>query len=92
MQISMKYDLFIEKETENEDMIKNLSQAQVENQYIIEKIETDDKELENFLFTLGCYEGEVITLISKLAGNFVINIQNARYSIDEDLAKAIVLK
>jgi len=92
MQISMKYDLFIEKETENEDMIKNLSQAHVENQYIIEKIETDDKELENFLFTLGCYEGEVITLISKLAGNFVINIQNARYSIDEDLAKAIVLK
>lgn len=92
MQISMNYDMFIEKEMDNVDMVKNLSQAKKDNQYIIKEIKTNDSELENFLFTLGCYKGEVVTLISKLAGNFVINIKDARYSIDEDLAKAIILE
>lgn len=91
MQISMNYDYCLEEEVEN---IKpnNLKEAKTDTQYIIKDINSDDLELKNFLFTLGCYEGEEITLISKLAGNFVINIKDARYSIDDELAKAILLK
>ncbi|MFP4456614.1 MAG: ferrous iron transport protein A [Clostridia bacterium] len=91
MQNIMNYDYCLEEEVENIKPI-NLREAKIDTQYIIKNIDSDDLELKNFLFTLGCYEGEEITLISKLAGNFVINIKDARYSIDEELAKAILLK
>ena len=51
----------------------------------------DDQDIVNFLFTLGCFKGESITLISILADNYVIIVKDARYSIDVDLAKAIKL-
>jgi len=70
---------------------KNLSQAQVNTPYTIRGIEANDTELVNFLFTLGCYEGEQITVISILAENYVINIKDARYSIDRELAQAILI-
>lgn len=69
----------------------NLSQALLNRQYIIKKVNTDDSELKNFLFTLGCYEGEEVTVISTFVENYVISVKDARYSIDKELAQAIVI-
>lgn len=69
----------------------NLTQGIIDKEYIIKGIKTNDMELKDFLFTLGCYEGESITVISVLADNYVISIKDARYSIDKDLAKAIII-
>lgn len=69
----------------------NLAQARINKQYTIKSIETHDEDLQSFLFTLGCYEGEAVTIISVLAENYVIAVKDARYSIDKDLAKAIII-
>lgn len=69
----------------------NLSKATIDTEYIIKRIEAVDEELINFLFTLGCYEGERVTLISKLSENYVIAVKDARYSIDQELAEAIII-
>lgn len=69
----------------------DLTCAEVDRQYTIRAIQTCDEELKDFLFTLGCYEGEEITVISILADNYVITVKDARYSIDTDLAKAILI-
>lgn len=70
---------------------RDLSDGQTDIEYTIREIQTDDSELRNFLFSLGCYEGEKVTLISILSGNFVISIKDSRYSIDKDLAQAIII-
>ena len=57
--------------------------------YTIKDISTDDEELQAFLFSLGCYSGEPITLVSHLKGGCVGSIKDGRYNIDTDLAKAI---
>ncbi|MBW6464797.1 MAG: FeoA family protein [Bacillota bacterium] len=67
----------------------NLTQADINSPYIIKGIDAKEDGIKEFLFTLGCYEGETVTVISVLAENYVINIKDARYSIDEDLAKTI---
>ena len=54
-------------------------------------IDSTDQEMIDFLFTLGCFAGETITLISILADNYIIHVKGARYSIDTDLAKAILI-
>jgi Fe2+ transport system protein FeoA len=69
----------------------NLTQAAINVPYIIKAVETTDLNMKEFLFTLGCFEGEKVTVISVLAENYVINVKDARYSIDEDLAKAILV-
>ncbi len=69
----------------------NLTSAVIGQQYRIVEIADVDKEMRDFLFTLGCFDGEEITLISRLADNYVIHIKNARYSIDSELAKAILI-
>jgi Fe2+ transport system protein FeoA len=69
----------------------NLTQAAINVPYIIKAVETPDLNMKDFLFTLGCFEGEKVTVISVLAENYVINVKDARYSIDEDLAKAILV-
>lgn len=69
----------------------NLLQAEVEKEYIIKEIVTDDEELDAFLFSLGCYSGEPITVISHLKGGCVVSIKDARYTIDNDLAEAIAI-
>jgi len=61
------------------------------NEYIIRQIETDDEELEAFLFSLGCYSGETITVISHLKGGCVVSIKDGRYNIDNQLAEAIAI-
>ena len=67
----------------------NLMTAQEGKEYIIQRIETDDEELDAFLFSLGCYTGEPITVISRRRGSCVVSIKDGRYSIDTQLAKAI---
>ncbi len=67
----------------------NLLNAQEGREYIIKNIETDDEELDAFLFSLGCYSGEPITVISRLKGTCVVSIKDGRYSIDNQLAAAI---
>ncbi len=76
---------------ENKIVAQNLSQANVDQECIIKDIETDDHELKSFLLTLGCYQGEKITVISALGGNYIVNVKDARYSIDEELAQAIIV-
>lgn len=67
----------------------NLSDAKLGEDVIISNIVTEDEELKSFLFSLGCYSGEAVTVVSKKRGGFVLSIKDARYNIDEDLAKAI---
>lgn len=71
--------------------VKSLTEADINQEYIIKDVVTNDSELKNFLFTLGCYTGEPITLISTLSENFIITVKDARYSIDSDLAEAIYI-
>ena len=67
----------------------NLRQAEEGKEYIIQQIETDDEELDAFLFSLGCYSGEPITVISHLKGGCVVSIKDGRYTMDHALAEAI---
>ena len=69
----------------------NLREAQAGEEYIIKEIITDDEEMDAFLFTLGCYSGEPITVISHLKGGCVVSIKDGRYTIDNCLAEAIVI-
>ena len=69
----------------------NLTQAQEGVEYIIKLIETDDEELDAFLFTLGCYAGEPITVISRRKGGCTVSIKDGRYNIDNQLAEAIII-
>lgn len=69
----------------------NLSEATPGVEYIIKSIETDDEELDSFLFTLGCYSGEPITVIQHIKGGCVVVIKDARYNIDKELARAIII-
>ena len=66
----------------------NLSDANIEKTYIIEEIKTYDEELKSFLFSLGCYSGEPITVISHLKGGCVVSIKEGRYNIDKEIAQA----
>ncbi|HBV85140.1 MAG TPA: ferrous iron transport protein A [Desulfosporosinus sp.] len=68
-----------------------LSKAMLNTTYTVNCVNTDYEDIREFLFTLGCYPGEKITIISKLASNYIINIKDSRYSIDEDLADAIMV-
>lgn len=69
----------------------NLSKAEVGKEYIIKNIETDDEELNSFLFSLGCYAGEPITVIAFRRGGCTVAIKDARYNIDMQLAEAIIV-
>ena len=67
----------------------NLTEATIGKEYIIQRIETDDEELDAFLFSLGCYSGEPITVVSRRRGTCVVSVKDGRYSIDDQLAGAI---
>lgn len=67
----------------------NLLNAQDGVEYIIRHIETGDEEMDDFLFSLGCYSGEPITVISHLKGGCVVSIKDGRYTIDNQLAATI---
>ena len=69
----------------------NLKDAVEGKEYVIQGIETDDEELNAFLFSLGCYSGETITVVSHLKGGCVVSIKDGRYNIDNQLARAIIV-
>ena len=69
----------------------DLTKAQEGVEYIIQRIETDDEELDAFLFSLGCYSGEPITVVSRRRGSCVVSIKDGRYNIDEQLAASIIV-
>lgn len=68
-----------------------LRDAQEGKEYIISRINTDDEELDAFLFSLGCYSGEAITVVRRLKGGLVVAIKDGRYNIDNQLAEAIII-
>ena len=68
-----------------------LNEAQEGKEYIIQAIETDDEELNAFLFSLGCYSGEPITVVSRKRRGCTVAIKDARYSLDNQLAEAILI-
>jgi len=69
----------------------NLKDAKEGQEYIIRRIETDDEELNAFLFSLGCYSGETITVITHRKSSCVVSIKDGRYTIDNQLAEAIII-
>ncbi len=69
----------------------NLTQAIEGKEYIITNIKTADEELDLFLFSLGCYSGEAITVIAHVKGGCIVAIKDGRYNIDNQLAKAICI-
>ena len=72
--------------------ILNLTQVELGKEYLVSEVNTQDEELNSFLFSLGCYAGENVTVISRQKSNCVIAIKNARYCIDIQLAQAIIVK
>ncbi len=69
----------------------NLMDAQAGKEYIIRQIVTNDLELDGFLFSLGCYSGEPITVISHRRDGCIVSIKDGRYSMDRQLAQAIAV-
>ena len=69
----------------------NLREAEEGKEYIIKAIETDDEELDAFLFSLGCYSGEPITVVSRRKSGCTVSIKDGRYNIDNQLAEAIIV-
>ena len=69
----------------------NLLEIEQGKEYIVREIRTDDDELNAFLFSLGCYAGEPITVISRRRGGCVVSIKDGRYNIDNQLAQAIIV-
>ena len=69
----------------------NLLNAQLGEEYIIRDVCTEDEELNSFLFSLGCYSGEPITVVSRLKNGCVVSIKDGRYNIDNQLAEAIII-
>ena len=67
----------------------DLTTALEGKEYIIQSIDTDDDELNAFLFSLGCYTGEPITVISRRRSSVTVSIKDGRYTIDPQLAEAI---
>lgn len=69
----------------------NLNDAVIGETYMIKDITTDDEELRAFLFRLGCYSGEPITVVSHLKSGCVVSIKDGRYNIDNGIAEAILI-
>ncbi len=74
------------------DANKNLALVNAGQSFIISSINTDDEEMKDFLFTLGCYPGETVTLVSIVSNTRVIAVKDARYSINEDFARVIIVE
>ena len=70
----------------------NLRETEVGKEYIIKSILTNDEELDAFLFSLGCYSGEPITVVSRRRSGLVVSIKDGRYTIDNALAEVITVQ
>ena len=69
----------------------NLTEVNAGEEYVIKDINTDDEELNAFLFSLGCYSGETITVVSRKRSGCVVSIKDGRYNIDNELASEILI-
>lgn len=69
----------------------DLTKVEEGKEYIIQRIETDDEDLNAFLFSLGCYSGEPITVVARRRGSCTVSIKDGRYNIDSQLAEAIIV-
>lgn len=69
----------------------NLTEVNAGEEYVIKDIHTEDEELNAFLFSLGCYSGESITVVSRKKSGCVVSIKDGRYNIDNELASAILV-
>lgn len=69
----------------------SLADAKVGEEYFVKDIIAEDEELRSFLFSLGCYSGEPITVISHIRGGCVVSVKDARYNMDRSLAQAIMI-
>ena len=69
----------------------NLSVAEEGKEYTVKRIETDDEDLNALLFSLGCYSGEPVTVVSRRKGGCTVSIKDGRYNIDNQLAEAIIV-
>jgi len=69
----------------------DLRSVQEGKEYIVREIRTDDEELNSFLFSLGCYSGEPITVVTRRKSGCVVSIKDGRYNIDNQLAEAIIV-
>lgn len=67
----------------------NLMEATIGKEYVVKEVVSTDEELKEFLFSLGCYDGEPITVISRIKSGCVVSIKDGRYNMDQDLAHAI---
>lgn len=76
---------------DNAEERMTLAQANVREEYIVKDIKVDDEELLAFLFSLGCYSGEPITVVSRKRNGCIVAIKDGRYIIDKDLAEAILV-
>ena len=70
----------------------NLSKAKIGEEYLIDRIESLDEELDAFLFSLGCFSGEPITVIARRVGGLTVSIKDGRYHVDKDLGQVIFVK
>lgn len=68
-----------------------LNEATLGTEYLVKSIDTDDDDLKSFLLTLGCYEGATLTVVTRKKRSMVLAIKDARYSVDTELAEAIVV-
>lgn len=68
-----------------------LLDGNVGEEYIVKGLQTEDEELDAFLFSLGCYSGEPVTVVSRLKGGCVVSIKDGRYTIDNELAQSILV-
>ena len=66
--------------------------AEEGKEYIVDRIESDDEELDAFLFSLGLYGGEPITVVAKRKGGMTVSIKDGRYNIDNELGNVIEVK
>ena len=69
----------------------NLTATEIGKEYIIQRIDTDDPDLNSFLFSLGCYSGEPIGVISRRRHSLTVSIKDGRYNMDSQLAQAIIV-
>ncbi len=69
-----------------------LAEGKVGSRYQVISLETEDDELEGFLLTLGCYQGETVAIVSKNGSNFTLSIRDGRYTVDKNLAEAILVE
>ena len=76
---------------ERDESIMNLTEVNEGEEYVIKDIKTEDEELNAFLFSLGCYSGETITVVSRKKNGCVVSIKDGRYNIDNELASTILI-